>query len=400
MSTHSKPMIDQAKKAALEVLLRNASGPFHGLPRTAGWGYPEPYTRDLMIASLGYCVSGEPKLMRALRRTLEALAKNQTTRGHIPSLAHDADDRGASDTTPLFLFGLGNYRRTSGELDFLDEAAQKALIWMQYQSPDDRIMVGQLPTSDWRDEQYVAGYGLYVNAIVYAYLVEFDQIEDALTLRGLMNRLEVIGKSKNPHVHEGLVAPHKPYFSLYSYKVFHSHRFDLLGNCLAILTGVGSPSRSRRLISWVEAECESMRNSGDLAGELAPNLFPFILPEHPDWQPRYEEFNQPGNYHNGGVWPFICGFHIAACVAAGRIGLARRKLESLTELVKPWHENEAEWGFNEWSKAQTGKPSGRDWQTWSAAMYLYAATCVERECTPYFDEIRAASHRGKSHSTT
>ena len=41
---------------------------------------------------------------------------------------------------------------------------------MQYQSPDDRVMVSQLPTSDWRDEQWVMGYGLYVNTLVYAYL--------------------------------------------------------------------------------------------------------------------------------------------------------------------------------------------------------------------------------------
>ena len=45
--------IDQAKAAALRVLLHNAHGPFEGLPRTAGWGYPEPYTRDLMISALG-----------------------------------------------------------------------------------------------------------------------------------------------------------------------------------------------------------------------------------------------------------------------------------------------------------------------------------------------------------
>jgi hypothetical protein len=63
----------------------------------------------------------------------------------------------------------------------------------------------------------------------------------------------------------------------------------------------------------------------------------------------------------------------------------------LTELVKTWHENEAEWGFNEWMKAQTGGPSGRDWQTWSAAMYLYAAECVQQQCTPFFNEIRAAN---------
>ena len=28
-------------------------------------------------------------------------------------------------------------------------------------------------------------------------------------------------------------------------------------------------------------------------------------------------------------------------------------------------------GFNEWHKAQTGAASGQDWQTWSAAMFLY-----------------------------
>lgn len=390
MNSYNSQLIERAKQAALEVMLHNAKGPFQGLPRTAGWGYPEPYTRDLMIASLGYCVSGEPRLMNALRRTLEALAKSQTPRGHITSLAHDPDDRGASDTTPLFLFGLGNYRRTTGDPEFLRDAAQKALTWMEYQSPDDRVMVGQLPTSDWRDEQDVMGYGLYVNAIVYAYLVGFGRWQEARLLRKLMNRLEVEGKRKNSHVHEGLAAAHKPYFILYSYKLFNSHRFDLLGNCLAILTGVGSPTRSRRLIAWIETESEAMRRNGELAVDSPPNLFPFILPEHPDWRPRYHEYNRPGDYHNGGVWPFVCGFHVAACVAAGRMRLARRKLESLAALVKPWHENEAEWGFNEWIKAQTGKPSGRDWQTWSAAMFYYAATCVEQERTPLFDEIRGA----------
>jgi hypothetical protein len=84
---------------------------------------------------------------------------------------------------------------------------------------------------------------------------------------------------------------------------------------------------------------------------------------------------------------------VAACVKAGRIGLATRKLLSLTGVVKPWHENQAEWGFNEWIKAQTGQPRGRDWQTWSAAMYLYAAECVQQQDTPFFNEISAHSPR-------
>jgi glycogen debranching enzyme len=175
MDDKSLASIDQAKEAALRVLLHNARGPFQGLPRTAGWGYPETYTRDLMISALGLLVSGNEKLADALRRTLVALAKNQTPHGHIPSLAHDPGDCGASDTTPLFLLGLALYRRSANEPGFLNEAAQNALRWMHYQSPDDMVMVSQLPTSDWRDEQWVVGYGLYVNALVYAYLLFYGE---------------------------------------------------------------------------------------------------------------------------------------------------------------------------------------------------------------------------------
>jgi hypothetical protein len=380
--------IEEAKAAALGVLLHNARGPFQGLPRTAGWGYPEPYTRDLMISALGFLATGNEELANALRRTLVALAANQTLHGHIPSLAHDSANRGASDATPLFLFGLALYRKSANQPEFLNEAAQRALKWMQYQSPDDRVMVCQLPTSDWRDEQYVMGYGLYVNMLVYAYLRLYGEHESAAQLRGLMSRLEVRIEEEDRYEQEALVEPSEPYYALYSYKVMSSYRFDLLGNSLAILTGIASSRWAGTLVAWIEAECEAMRGRGELAVNLPPCLFPYILPHHADWLPRYERYNRPGDYHNGGIWPFICGFYVAACVAVGQVDLAERKLSALTELVKPWHENEAEWGFNEWIHAQTGKPNGRDWQTWSAAMYLYAAECVQQQRTPFFDEMR------------
>ena len=52
------PEVEKAKRAAVEVLLHNRSGIYESLPRTAGWGSPDPYTRDLMISSLGFLVSG------------------------------------------------------------------------------------------------------------------------------------------------------------------------------------------------------------------------------------------------------------------------------------------------------------------------------------------------------
>lgn len=388
MTSPDWKVVERAKGAAVEVLLHNLHGPYRGLPRTAGWGYPEPYTRDLMIASLGVLVSGNDKLVRAWRRVLEVLAKHQTPLGHIPSLVHDPDDRGASDTTPLFLLGVGLFREVTGKSDFLEEPTEKALTWMQYQGPCDRVLVAQLPTSDWRDEQWVLGYGLYVNTVLYAALRLLGQHDRADALRDMMEHFTVKGERQHRHVHEGLVLRRKPYYAMWSYKVYRSERFDLLGNSLAILSGLASPTRVGHLAMWIEAECEALQKNGDLAIALPPNFFPYIRPEDPDWRPRYENYNQPGEYHNGGIWPFICGFYVAALVAAGRRRVAEKRLFALTELIRTSREADVEFGFNEWHRAQDGTAQGQDWQTWSAAMYLYAAHCVETNATPLLDRCR------------
>ena len=377
--------IEEAKQAALHVLIHNANGPFYGMPRTAGWGYPEPYTRDLMFSIFGIAVSGNPELMQSVRTVLETLAKNQTTHGHITSLVHDNDDRGASDTTPLFLLGVAIFRKATGEAEFLNNAVEKALIWMNYQSPSDRFLIAQQPTSDWRDEQWVIGYGLFVNTLVYSYLKMLGLNVRAEMLHQEMELFTITEGIINNHVHEGLVMKNKPYYAFWSYKIFSSERFDLLGNSLAILSGMASPSRADEIITWVETECAAMNAKGLLALNLPPNFFPYTNPEDPDWHKRYEQFNKPGEYHNGGIWPFICAIYVAALVKARRYVLAREKLFELTNLIKLSTDHSLAYGFNEWIKAQNGKPMGQNWQTWSAALYIYAVKCVEDQKTPFFD---------------
>jgi hypothetical protein len=376
--------IEDIKKAAIQVLLHNVRGPFEGLPRTAGWGYPEPYTRDWMIAALGILVTQNEELMAGLRRMLEALAHNQTRLGHIPSLAHDPSDGGASDTTPLFLIALALYRSVTNEKDFLEEAAQKALNWLQYQSPDDVVLAGQQPTSDWRDEMWVWGYGLYVNTLNYACYNLYGQKQRAQALRKLMNRVGLRQVRKDRRIHEGLSLAGKPYYAFWVYKVHISQRFDLLGNCLAILFGLADPLKAKAIIDWVESNCEGLRARGELACDLPPCLIPFIRPEDEDWRPRYMQFNRPGEYHNGGIWPFIGAFYVAALVHAGQDELAQKKFMALSELVQPARDSGLAFGFNEWLHAKDCRPGGQDWQTWSAAMYLYAEASLEKKSTPFF----------------
>lgn len=372
------PDIEETRRAALQVLRHNARGPVEGLPRTAGWGYPEPYTRDLLIAGLGVMASGDADLLRDLRRVLETLAHNQSPRGQMPSLVHDAENRGASDTTPLFLLILGMFRRFTGEPSFLEAAGAKALQWMAYQTIDDRELVGQQPTSDWRDEQWVLGHGLYVNTLVHGFLKAHGRSAQADTFRLAAHRAD----------HGGFDTAGQPAYALWFYKVLRNKRCDVLGNSLAILTGLADVDRARAIIAWIESHCDGLRTRGELASTLPPCLFPYVQPGNPDWHERYNLFNRPGDYHNGGLWPFVSGFYVAALVAAGESHLAEEKLKALTALVRPSRQLPAthagSFGFNEWCHAQDGSPAGEDWQTWSAAMYLYAAACVEAGEALYF----------------
>lgn len=390
MDSSEKQLVAAAKQAAIEVLLHNKTGPYHGLPRTAGWGYPEPYTRDLLISALGIGLTDSQQLRESISNVLETLAKNQSKNGHIPSLVHDKEDRGASDTTPLFLLIAAIFRKIMNKPDFLELSVQRAITWMDYQRPSDSGLVAQQPTSDWRDEQWVPGYGLFVNTVTYSYLRLFGLHEQAGEILKEMSRFSITAEVQHQHVHEGLLLKKRPYYALWSYKVYSSERFDLLGNCLAILSGIAPLSRAKKMIVWIEQECTQMKKAGILGVDLPPNFFPFIQPGDPDWMPRYENFNRPGDYHNGGIWPFICGFYIAALVAAKQYRLAQQKLIVLTKVLKASADKTKglEFGFNEWLKAGDGNPAGQDWQTWSAAMYIYAAECVDSNSTPFFEEMR------------
>jgi hypothetical protein len=369
--------MDEVRQAAIDVLLHNAHGPYQGLPRTAGWGYPEPYTRDWMIAAPGILLSGNEELVDALRRMLLALARSQSPLGNIASLAHDPDDRGASDTTPLFLIALALFRSVTGESGFLEGAAAKSLNWIQYQSPDDVVLTAQQPTSDWRDEQWVWGYGLYVNTLIYACLRLYGLEERALKLGELINHAGPREVRDGARIHEGLGLPDKPYYALWAYKIHSSQRFDLLGNSLAIIFGLADRDKANQIIAWVEESCTTLRKKGLLACDLPPCLIPFIFERDEDWLPRYRLFNPPGSYHNGGIWPFTIGWYIAALVASGRHDMADQKLESLSALMRASSNTDLPYGFNEWFRAQDCSPAGQDWQTWTAAMFLYARECVE-----------------------
>ena len=140
--------------------------------------------------------------------------------------------------------------------------------------------------------------------------------------------------------------------------------FDSFGNLLAIFAGVTDEQQTSIILDFIERHAlDSVARSAASRRWFAPAIRTGAI--------TTATLNAPHQYHNGGVWPFLGGFYVAALVKAGRIRRRCAPLEKLAVLNQLGH-------FNEWHHGATGSPMGAEDQAWSAGMYLFADECVRR----------------------
>jgi hypothetical protein len=156
-----------------------------------------------------------------------------------------------------------------------------------------------------------------------------------------------------------------------------------LGNCLAVLTGIADFHRSEHILRY-------MYQVGIAEPYPSKAIYPPINPGESEWRDYYRSrnLNFPHQYHNGGIWPMVGGFHIAALVRHGRHNEAEGLLAALAQANEQSVNDQ--WGFNEWMHGESGHPMGYDQQAWSAAMYLYAEYAVRSGKLPLFDALLEA----------
>ncbi len=82
---------------------------------------------------------------------------------------------------------------------------------------------------------------------------------------------------------------------------------DVFGNLLAMRLGVASPAQEKRILDY-------LHQVGIAEPYPVRVLHPVIHPGNKDWREYYRNnnLNLPEQYHNGGIWPFVGGFYVAA----------------------------------------------------------------------------------------
>ncbi len=346
-----------------------------------------------MIALLGARLVDDEEIQQALRQSICLLKEHRTAHGLIPNNVDAAtlrpNFRAYADSGLWWVIG--------SSLLAPDQAAvREVLSWYEHQDVDHSGLLSMQESSDWQDLFCTRGKGLYLNCLYVLALRCAAQLFEAEEAGGLRSRAAAVADRVNAHfwycgdgsmmrhyAHtfstEGSTLvdslgrrreiPPKKYLVQEQYFLpylgFRScgEWFDSFGNLLAILAGVADQPRTAIILDLIT------RYSMD-RWPLA-SITPAVQRGDPDWRDYYGSLNAPHHYHNGGVWPFLGGFYVAALVKAGRRDAAAEALENLAQL-------NVEGRFNEWHHGENGQAMGAQDQAWSAGMYLFAADCVQR----------------------
>ncbi len=428
----NETLTDEARSRAEQVLLGNVGELGLLASRRA---YQQVWARDSMVCGLALMLCQGAEGVQIHRRSLETLRKFQTPLGNMPHnvgyvnvhdpalVAHggtlaaragegdvlrDTTHSGCVDNSMWYVIGHYASYRSTGDKTFLRDAwesLEKAMLWLRYQDSNECGLLEVHEAMDWSD-LFANRYNiLYDNVLYYASWKCMGQMADGLGLpsaqyhenaadvRRKINVLLWIGpeEPKDPdwiacermewlytlrRVETELVE--RPFYLPYMAFREYADRFDTFGNLLAVLFGVADGRKADKILDY-------LHGCGLDQPFPVRALYPVIRLGDRDWRDYYRvrNLNVPHHYHNGGAWPFLGGFYVAALVQAGRMEQAREQLASLTEMNR--RGRYGEWEFNEWFHGQSGRPMGFGQQSWSAGMYIYAHDAVNRGRVSLFE---------------
>lgn len=372
------------------ALLHRAAGPDGFVAAVGGHPhYDRIWARDGAIAAIAAVAARDAGLIAAAARTLDTLARAAGPHGEIPSNVA-ADDVsfgsivGRVDAPMWYAIAVGAVAGALGDRVFARRHGQvvdRALRLVEAWELNGRGLLPVPLAGTWADEYVGSGYLLEVQLLRLAALRmaplpdgspgpddrrarTADAIERRITLDYWSDPARRTDPSHyHPAAYRRIAARARPFWLAGFDAAGYATRFDALANVLAVALRVGPPERAATVRRFV---------SGLTNGGLLPAFDPIIEQDDPDWRllrdnHRFAFRNRPGAYHNGGRWPWITGFWVAAIAGQDRPAAIRHAdaidlANSLGGRGGP-----GRWSFSEYHDARTGLPGGVSGVTWSAA---------------------------------
>lgn len=387
--------------AALDLLDR-AARPIGFAAAVGDDHYDAVWTRDAAITCLGVLATGDDRWHPTVERTLATVGSKASAVGQCPNTVWadgwwDFGEHGSVDATLWWCWAMLVARRAGVRVDEVSLVA--ALTWLRHRDTGGTGLVQSPGASDWMDSSVQrSGITLHANAL-WCQVVDLAE-EDGIAsgpgpaANDLRHALDVLLWPRAdtdpadalaflpadvrarglPHpaavaAHRGALVDERDHWA--------SHRtwghvvdvVDVLGNCLAVVAGLGEATQRERVIDGLERRDVARPHPSRTLDRIvvpggADRMFDREADDNQD--PRWR--NRPFEYHNAASWPMVGGFHAMAARAAGHHDLAE---ELSLGLVDANREGEV-FTFPEWRHGVSGEAGGARMQAWSAAAVLLA----------------------------
>lgn len=383
MKSVDEKLIDKCYQKSLELLQKNSTsfGILASSPQTKAVkrNYLSIFGRDAGICSLGMVISGDKKLFRVAKKSLDILIQAQALNGQIPNYVKPREKKvdfwrmGCIDATLWWLIAVKFFDTYSGEKNKLENKYKKeiikALYWLKCQAHEKDKLLMQNEASDWADLMPRTGKVLYTNTLWYQ-VAKYYKLDIAKEIRENFNNLFFPwGKNlkKIPKCNQSTVKAikklkPKDYYISYTNYLFWGNDIDVYGNSLALLFGLSDKEAKNKIAKFLLKHPQNK----DLA---KPVLFNPIKEGSKYWRKFMEchSQNYPYQYHNGGVWPYASCFWAMALAKNGKEKEAWQEMEKIAELL-----SRDNWSFHEWFHAETGRAHGMRGQSWNAGAFILA----------------------------
>jgi hypothetical protein len=393
-------LMETCHERAVELLKRNLS-PAGILaatpsPHARKRGYTSIFGRDAAVCAIGMALSGDGLLESEAVTGLDTLGEHQALNGQIPKFVdvqkQEADFwyLGCIDSTLWWLIAIAFLdAQESGSGGAPSKRHAKriglALQWLLAQEHQRFFLLQQNEASDWADIMPRSGFVLYTNALWYCVkrlygLARTDETRE--NFNALFHPFSAkLAEYRRARLLNNYVLKQARNRALYLSFVnfsFFGEEGDVFGNVLAVLLGLADARASARTLQ-------------SLTEHAVGDPYPVRVVTHPItqrsilWRPYMERHrqNHVWQYHNGGIWPMVGGFWIAALVECGRYEKARDELLKLARACAVKN-----WAFTEWLHGRTLAPRGMQGQSWNAAGFLIAQNAVLRRANPLSIELR------------
>ncbi len=358
--------------------------------------YKRIWARDSIVCGLAGLMIEDSLLTEGLKTSLLTLAKNQHELGMIPSNVMPNSDSAISfgslvgrvDANTWFVIGCCKYYLTTRDKTTwsqLKPAVEKCRRFLRSVEYNNRGWLYTPLSGNWADEYPVHGYTLYDNMLRLWGESLWEQITGTA-----MSRLEEIkahtaanfwpseGTSEKNSYHKdaygALDFAAIQHFICFILPGKFDLRFDAAGNALALLQSELDTAQKRSLSNYIS------KLSSELGGALIPAFWPVVTPESEDWNLLKSNYsfsfkNEPGAFHNGGIWPVWMGLF---CLGLSKNGLqneAEAIVSSFTQLVA----KTKKWDFQEFFNSNTLEPGGKTQMGYTASGIVFMKLALDRQ---------------------